>query len=68
MNLLISGFRTAWIPFFLNLKGEENNKHATAIGSGNGLNKWEKRMEEIGGTIRFSYENGMVIYIDITVL
>jgi O-antigen/teichoic acid export membrane protein len=26
MNLLISGFRTAWIPFFLNLKGEENNK------------------------------------------
>lgn len=26
MNLLISGFRTAWMPFFLNLKGEENNK------------------------------------------
>lgn len=26
MNLLISGFRTAWIPFFMNLKGEENNK------------------------------------------
>lgn len=26
MNLLISGFRTAWIPFFLNLKDEENNK------------------------------------------
>jgi len=26
MNLLISGFRTAWIPFFLNLKAEENNK------------------------------------------
>jgi len=26
MNLLISGFRTAWIPFFLNLKNEENNK------------------------------------------
>ena len=26
MNLVISGFRTAWIPFFLNLKGEENNK------------------------------------------
>ncbi len=26
MNLLISGFRTAWIPFFLNLKEEENNK------------------------------------------
>ena len=26
MNLVISGFRTAWIPFFLNLKEEENNK------------------------------------------
>jgi O-antigen/teichoic acid export membrane protein len=26
MNLLISGFRTAWIPFFLNLKDEQNNK------------------------------------------
>jgi O-antigen/teichoic acid export membrane protein len=26
MNLLISGFRTAWMPFFLNLKEEENNK------------------------------------------
>lgn len=26
MNLLISGFRIAWIPFFLNLKDEENNK------------------------------------------
>ena len=26
MNLIISGFRTAWIPFFLNLKDEENNK------------------------------------------
>jgi O-antigen/teichoic acid export membrane protein len=26
MNLLISGFRTAWIPFFMNLKNEENNK------------------------------------------
>lgn len=26
MNLLISGFRTAWIPFFMNLKEEQNNK------------------------------------------
>lgn len=26
MNLVISGFRTAWIPFFMNLKEEENNK------------------------------------------
>lgn len=26
MNLLISGFRTAWIPFFMNLKDEKNNK------------------------------------------
>ena len=26
MNLLISGFRTAWMPFFLNMKDEENNK------------------------------------------
>lgn len=26
MNLLISGFRTAWIPFFMNMKDEENNK------------------------------------------
>jgi O-antigen/teichoic acid export membrane protein len=26
MNLLISGFRTAWMPFFLNLKEEKNNK------------------------------------------
>ncbi len=26
MNLLISGFRTAWIPFFMNLKDKENNK------------------------------------------
>ena len=26
MNLVISGFRTAWIPFFLKLKDDENNK------------------------------------------
>lgn len=26
MNLLISGFRTAWFPFFLKLKDQENNK------------------------------------------
>jgi O-antigen/teichoic acid export membrane protein len=26
MNLLISGFRTAWIPFFMNMKDKENNK------------------------------------------
>ena len=26
MNLLISGFRTAWMPFFLNLKEEADNK------------------------------------------
>lgn len=26
MNLLISGFRTAWIPFFMSMKDEENNK------------------------------------------
>ena len=26
MNLLISGFRTAWMPFFLNLKDDEGNK------------------------------------------
>ncbi|RPI13540.1 MAG: hypothetical protein EHM58_18310 [Ignavibacteriae bacterium] len=26
MNLLISGFRTAWIPFFMTMKDEENNK------------------------------------------
>lgn len=26
MNLLISGFRTAWMPFFLNLKEETENK------------------------------------------
>ncbi len=26
MNLLISGFRTAWVPFFLNLKDEVQNK------------------------------------------
>jgi O-antigen/teichoic acid export membrane protein len=26
MNLAVSGFRVAWIPFFLNLKSKENNK------------------------------------------
>ncbi len=26
MNLMIAGFRTAWIPFFMNLKDDENNK------------------------------------------
>ena len=26
MNLVISGFRTAWIPFFLNLKEQSDNK------------------------------------------
>jgi O-antigen/teichoic acid export membrane protein len=26
MNLLISGFRTAWIPFFMDLKYEKDNK------------------------------------------
>lgn len=26
MNLITSGFRTAWIPFFLKLKGEKDNK------------------------------------------
>lgn len=26
MNLLISGFRTAWMPFFLNMKEEEGNR------------------------------------------
>lgn len=26
MNLLISGFRTAWMPFFLNLKDDSENK------------------------------------------
>jgi O-antigen/teichoic acid export membrane protein len=30
MNLLILGFRTAWTPFFLNLKDDENNKEIFA--------------------------------------
>jgi O-antigen/teichoic acid export membrane protein len=30
MNLLILGFRTAWTPFFLNLKDEANNKEIFA--------------------------------------
>ena len=47
--------------------GPEVNDHPTLIGSGNGLKNMKKRVDEIGGNIRFNTENGMSIQVEVVI-
>lgn len=51
-----------------NGKGMQGSDHPITIGSGNGLKNMKKRMDEIGGNIRFHDVNGTAINISVTVL
>ena len=43
------------------------SQQPAAIGSGNGHKNMKNRMEEIGGTIRFSFVSGMKIHVEVAV-
>jgi len=51
-----------------NGKGMQAGEQPVSIGSGNGLKNMKKRMDEIGGNIRFHAVNGMAIHISVTVI